>query len=926
MSAIPVGYRNVHGLRRKGVSLLCILLASAMAMGILVYVDSYSVHEWDAQLGRVGPVAMSVGGINIDNYVDEIRDLPSVLIAESIDYSWGSIMKMGPLPIDEPWLYEMWGRFASPSDSYYESFPHSFPIAVGRLPQNNSEITLSQNVMEFLTLSMGDQVNYTRSWETLDFRVLTVVGVYEQDEPEYDYWYWYDVPVGIVTPDLLNPFEDTKEVDLEVDRTQLNPFNPYGSLAYLLNIELSIRELDPRYDPQTGWGDFWIDDALLRAVNQYLSWQMMTRYNQMTRAGAAILLVAMVLFLTIRHNVNERRYENNMLMSRGASRSDVERRITREVLWLSFIGTIAGLGVGILFSRFGLAATGFFQFSPLLFITEPFLVSLESILISVLIGMGLPFATLIGYRAFYSTKRRVEEQEGKLQKFSRLLVFIRWDVVLLILSIFFLLALLSAGPIIQYNPIFGLMIVYIPLIIFIALGSLSIKILRSGANTISRGMNRIVGVLPSMVGVRRIGKSASSAGPVVLVLVLSISIAWTYAIIGESLPATKRNQGRLAFGGDVAFHLGSYPTPEWNNFTTNVTNHELCAASSMVSLTNLRLSADYWETVDVMAINPEEYSNVGYDYLGNQLNGSSMAPLLETLESTPAGAIVTSDIATQYDLATGDTLRGFSFGYEGAEEVFAFTVIGIVDALSNGRYTDTGSEGANQFPYYWIQIGRNAIWVNRDYLGSVISLGNATENVLCVRTNEGANSTQLVVDVLEDGGTSVIGPWSWASVSYEVDTYTSQTVYQIDRAVDTMLTIATSVVIFGAFSIYAMEGITARKREIALLRSMGGDRIVVVKAQIAEMLILLIASLVLLVGYGPLHIVNTILTYRSSAYQFPVQVYMTIPWVTLSTVLMFFVGSVLIFIILVATLSSRVKIAESLNASWAESGPYGGDM
>ncbi|MHA1909646.1 MAG: FtsX-like permease family protein [Candidatus Thorarchaeota archaeon] len=918
MSAIPVGYETFHGLRRKGVSLLCIMLASAMAMGILVYVDSYSVHEWDRQMESVGPVAMSAGGHNIENYVDRIRNFPDVLIAHPIEYSWGNVRTLVIANPEDPWSSEMWGRFASPSDEYYEGFPHAFPIIQGRLPENNTEITVSQTLIDYLTLSVGDRLNYTYNWETQDFRILDIVGVFEEQNTGGDYWYWYDTPIAIVEPDLLDPQDDSVEVDIEVDRSVLTPFNPFGSVAYLLSIEESIRELDPYYDPQQGYGNIWVDDSLLRAVSYYQSWQMGMRFGQLMRAGAVILLVGLVLFLTIRHNVNERRYENNMLMSRGASKSDVERRITKEVLWLAVVGSVIGLGVGVLFSRLGLAASGFFIFDPLKFFTEPFLISIESILISVFIGIGLPWATWMAYKFVYSTRKRVEEQEGKLQKFSRVLVFIRWDMMLLILSSLFLIALLSAGPIIQLVPLLSTII--------IALGSLSVKALRRGANPISKAMSKIVGILPSIVGIRRIGKSASSAGPAVLVLVLSMSVAWTYAIIGESLPATKLSQGRLAFGGDAAFHLGSNPTPAWSNFTTNVTNHELCAASTMVSSTNIRLSAGYGDIVDVLAINPTEFSFVGYDYTGSQLNGSDLAPLLSTLATTPAGAIITSDVASQYAVAVGDTLRGFAFDYEGAEEVFAFSIIGIADALTNARYTDTGTSDGTFPGYYWEEVGFNTMWVNKEYLGSVISLANSTENILCVRTYPNSNSTQLVADVLDQGGSTLISSRDWASASYEVDYYISLTGYQIDRAVDTMLTIATSIVILGAFTIYAFEGLTARKREIALIRSMGGDQSVVVKSQIAEMLILLLAGLVLLLAYGPLHIANTLLTYRSSYYIFPIQVYMVIPWMTLITVLLFFLGSVMIFIILVAVLGTRVKLAESLNASWAESGPYGGDV
>ena len=77
MAAVPAGYEAFHSKRRRGVTLLCFLLASTMAMGITVYVDSYSVHEWDANLD-IGEVAVFAEGIGIENRVEEIRGIDGV--------------------------------------------------------------------------------------------------------------------------------------------------------------------------------------------------------------------------------------------------------------------------------------------------------------------------------------------------------------------------------------------------------------------------------------------------------------------------------------------------------------------------------------------------------------------------------------------------------------------------------------------------------------------------------------------------------------------------------------------------------------------------------------------------------------------------------------------------------------------------------
>ena len=132
--------------------------------------------------------------------------------------------------------------------------------------------------------------------------------------------------------------------------------------------------------------------------------------------------------------------------------------------------------------------------------------------------------------------------------------------------------------------------------------------------------------------------------------------------------------------------------------------------------------------------------------------------------------------------------------------------------------------------------------------------------------------------------------------------------------------------VFGAFNVYAAEGAVARKREIALLRSMGAEGTLVVKAQSAEMLVLLAVSSLLLVGYGPVSFAITLFTYPTTYYVFPISVFPVIPWMTLLAVVSLFLLSVFVFIIVISAITSKVNIATALNAAWAESGPYGGDV
>ncbi|MCK4566907.1 MAG: hypothetical protein KAU48_06325, partial [Candidatus Thorarchaeota archaeon] len=136
--------------------------------------------------------------------------------------------------------------------------------------------------------------------------------------------------------------------------------------------------------------------------------------------------------------------------------------------------------------------------------------------------------------------------------------------------------------------------------------------------------------------------------------------------------------------------------------------------------------------------------------------------------------------------------------------------------------------------------------------------------------------------------------------------------------------------IVGGFAIYAVEGVRTRRREIALLRSVGASKKMIIMVQGSEMLVLMLFSMILLLIYAPLFLSTSINLAGGSttgwADVYLVSVFPVIPWITIFVVLGFFVVSVALFIFVIAALSSRINLASTLNAAWAEAGPYGDDM
>lgn len=936
MAAVPTGYEAFHSVRRKGVTLLCFLLASAMAMGITVYVDSFSIHQWDNNMEVVPHIPLYAEGQGIENHVGEIRDVDGVTEAAALRRSYGVL---------EFWVNETWGWYIegidgniiAPSQEFNETFPGYIILVAGEVPSTNtSQIAIIDYLAEYYDINIGDVLNFSMYWgESL--QEVEVIGIYHQGgEETYSQYIWDLESIAIVVPDAIESIE--YRIYINIDRTRISPFDAGGSLAFVTGISQAILEVDPFYDPLNPWqSSYWVSNSIADAIYQYMYWIQAARMTQLFRSSGIIVLIVLVTFLAIRHNVNERRYESTMLFSRGASKGDLDKIVNREIIVLSILSTILGILVGIGVSRVAISATGFFYFDFALIFSEPLLISLESLIMSVVVGIALPLLTLGGYRIIYSTKRSVDEKTGKIAKIVRGFNFIRWDLIVVLIAGLLLMALITGGFAVTSNPILGLILPILPFPLFLGVASLSIKMLRRGSNAISKYMARVVGQLSASIGIRRIGKGASSGGAAAMVLVLAICLSWNSAIVDASLPVTNEYQARLSVGADLTFALDESEFLQWDAFITNVTAHDQVVSGTVVSEIDLYLTSNYEGRNTFLAVNPGEYANIGYHYMGNRLNNSEMADMLESLESVPDGAIVSSDIANDYSLEVGDILRATQLDEDAIP--ISFRILGIVTSIPEMPERDVWYyyEGMYPppmvpYPYYGFSqvVGQQRVLVNRDFLSTHINIVNETYSFLCVQTVEGTNGSLIATELIEQGGMQVLYDELWDSVSTRTAEYLGQTAYHMDRSVDTMLTVLTTGTILGAFAVYALEGVRARRREIALLRSNGAGRGIIVKAQGAEMLVLMLFSLVVLLVFAPLYLTTTISTSGSGMASwsaiYPVSIFPVFPWITIVTVLAFFVVSVVIFIAIVAVLGSRINLAATLNASWAEAAPYGGDM
>ncbi len=887
---------------------------------MMVFVDSYSIDTWSSY-NDVGPVSLVAIGSGIDSEIDEFREIDGINRAAEIKGTISYLASRSYLGI--LWQTNTFGMGIE--DEFVELFPTIFTLIDGRFPANSSEIAVSQLVSNLLYVDIGDQVNYSySSTNPFDptYQPTIVTGIFEHGESDHPNPYYYTR--GHVL------FHSSKSSSMafsfiyaDVDRSKVAPYDPVGSLNFLNEIDEQIRRLDSTY-LRGGRSQYSSINFIGDGVEDYLEYLTDLRLSQILRSGGVILLELAVIYLTINHIWSERDYEISMLVARGASRFRVGLSVNLEIVSMAVLSILPGFAVGIVASRFAIAADGFFFFDFQKVITGPLLISIDGLLYSIIAGLALPLIVLTLHQMRGLVQVSGVERTGRLARITKSLSFIQGDTVILALSLAFLVALNMGGTAITRDPFLYTILSFLPFTLFFGMTSLAIKGLRRGANLFSRAFGVIVGKIPAAVGIRRISKATVSSGPLIIVLVLAMSLGWNYAINDATLPFTRQNQSRFAIGGDLAFHLDSDESDQWDSFVGNLTTNIPSSTGSLLSKLSLSLSTGAEGTYEFVAINPREYSRVGYDSVGKRLNESSLGTLMEQLEITQSGAIITQDIAEQYGLATGGLVRAF---WRNATELQAleFSIIGVVEALPD---TLTFTSGYNPYPgiEWTYAVGEGKIWVSREDVESVFSNEPDVKHIFCLRVEDQSNATLVAEEQLANGWMDVLEEDEWVSAIREVEIYTSQDIYTLDRSTDTLLTILSVGAIFGAFAVYAIEGVKSRKREIALLKSLGAERELVIKTQASEMLVLLLISIVLLCLFTPVLAVNSLLaavrTYGGVIYVYPAPVTILAPWFLMALILSFFIFCVGIFIVVIAVLSSRVNMSESLNSTWTAAGPY----
>ncbi len=922
------------GRRRMAITLLCLIVSSTVFTSFLIFTDSHSYNTWDYETD-VGPASMVIVGSQGLEFMDDILALPQIKKVSSLMISVASVVAYPPehnvtfalsntdfknaseffpqAPVEEE--LNLTVRVGCIDETFQENFPSIINISNGKLPESNIEIAFSERVADLFQVTVGDIVSYEYGVVSPYYSFLRLVGVYAQDEADTRSGQYYALADAVITPALMTNDSREDYVFLEVDRSNCQPIVSSIGVAFLSEVEENIREIEPQY-AITHQTSFYIDDILAKGIVRYQTSLLDMRFEQLNRIQGFIFFALVFAGFGVRYNIKHKKLEIEMLRIRGASGIQITMAFLRELMVLEALSIGFALGLGFLLSRIGFTTLGFFQFGQLR--NSPFLLTSDSIIILIVLSIAIPVSL---YSIFYNNSKIAPTASighGGLKRLARLMQLLRWDISLSLVSLVILLPIWMSSSLVVQGPIFAILVYGLPFTFFIGIAGLISRSLRISTKWLSSRLRKPLGTLAAGLGIRRISWNASTSGATVLVIALALSLAWNGAVIDVTLPNTVLTHTRFAIGGDIAFRLEEDSRGLWNDLLVNVEENPIVEGLSTVTTYGLSLSAEIQDLVKFVAINPLVYAGVGYDFLGNPLAQSNLMTSLTALDHNPTGVIMTSDVARSYGLSEGDTLRAFRTN--GSEiETLTFNILDIVESLPDSM---VGPDGYQPPPSSSsIIVGRGRIWMHIDFADTLFLQDSSLITVLCVRTREGTNGQELVDEILgSDIADTVLG-YAIAGVITEKSSHQSQ--FILDRTIDTFLIIIALGSVPVAFLVHFNEQLEDKRKESALLRTIGMKTLQLHKFQVVETQSIILYSILLIAIGAPILIASslnvTMYTSTIAFSAFPSPILLSIPWIPLFILITYLVLCAGAVGFILSFLNAKLPISKVIRDTWADS-------
>ncbi len=181
--------RNRDG-RRIVVSLICFVLAGTVFTTFNIYLDSYSIIDWNYET-KIGPSAMILQSSMEPPSSDRIMEIEGITKAASIRKAWGTVVIFPPHQNDT--LYTSDSSFKplagydvsinttirviEMNQNLIEQFPSIYNLTEGRWPLASDEVACAEWLMINFDVELGATATYRYTQEYI-YHTQTVGGVW----------------------------------------------------------------------------------------------------------------------------------------------------------------------------------------------------------------------------------------------------------------------------------------------------------------------------------------------------------------------------------------------------------------------------------------------------------------------------------------------------------------------------------------------------------------------------------------------------------------------------------------------------------------------------------------------------------------------------------------------------------------------------
>lgn len=353
---------------RTIVTVIGIMLSCALIMVVAGMVVSGQQTMIKAQINISGNYDLYVKGANqkiLDN-AQANRNVESIYIRQMQGCAYMPKAKFESKPYINVVAFD--------EKAYTDCFNVS--LAEGRLPQNDSELVLSQSVLDYstaeykcgdkITLDLGKRVyvtstelpigdtdnlqkgNGTEKLVNTEKKTYTIVGIFNDIASSYVAAYSYSASCSVFT--LANA--DSAENDLFVKFTAEGEKNFLDASGQILNLSAESKEnISDNYWIDNVNGDFTYAE-INKDLLQYKGFALSDEYNRMLFSLAVIIILIIMIssVFVIRNSfaisITEKTKLYGMLASIGATSKQIRHNVLFEGFVLGIIGIPSGLLLG----------------------------------------------------------------------------------------------------------------------------------------------------------------------------------------------------------------------------------------------------------------------------------------------------------------------------------------------------------------------------------------------------------------------------------------------------------------------------------------------------------------------------------------------------------------------------------------------------